>query len=119
MTELVRCHRQQRSAGLPRPRAPRVRDHRLRPSGPAWPVYEFAESDYCYGIGPIRIRLLRVNWAQPIPHEGDLWLGVHAIVIDRSGREGPVREMLVRADSVPVPPACKRPRLRVLRGTPV
>ncbi|MEV0899729.1 hypothetical protein [Actinoplanes sp. NPDC049802] len=119
MTELVRCRRRQRPAGLPRPRAPRVRDNRLQPSGPAWPVYEFAESDYCYGIGPIRVRLVRVNRARPIPHEGDVWLGVRAIVIDRFGREGAVREMLVRAGSVPVPPACKRPRLRVLRSTPV
>ena len=82
-------------------------------------MYEFAESDYCYGIGPIRLRLERVNWAQPIPHEGDYWLGVRGVVIDRSGREGAVREMLIRAARVPVPPACKRPRLRVLRSTPV
>jgi len=119
VTELVRCHRRQRLARPPQSRAPHVRGDRLRQSGPAWPVYEFAESDYCYGIGPIRLRLQRVNWAQPIPHEGDMWFGVRGVVIDRLGREGAVREMLVRASCVPVPPACKRPRLRVLRSTPV
>jgi hypothetical protein len=120
VTELVRCHRQQRPARPPQVRGPHVRGNRLRPSGPSWPVYEFAESDYCYGIGPISLRLEWVNWAKPIPHEGDYWLGVRGVVIDRYGRDGAVREMLVRAALVPVPPACKRPRLRVLRSsTPV
>ncbi|PRX20365.1 hypothetical protein CLV67_108163 [Actinoplanes italicus] len=120
VTELVRCHRQQRPARPPQARAPHVRDNRLRPSGPAWPVYEFAESDYCYGIGPIRLRLEWVNWSQPIPHEGDYWLGVRGVVIDQYGQDGAVREMLIRAACVPVPPANKRPRLRVLRSsTPV
>ncbi|MEV6341855.1 hypothetical protein [Actinoplanes sp. NPDC051851] len=99
--------------------APRIRDSVLRPSGPRWPVHEFAESDYCYGIGPIRMRLVRVDWHQPIPHEGDVWLGVRGIVIDRFGGEGPVRELLIRAGRVPVPPACRRPRMRVSRSTPV
>ena len=80
---------------------------------------EFAEADYCYGVGPIRIRLVRVDWSRPVPHEGDTWLGVHGVVIDEAGREGAVREMLIRAGRVPVPPASKRPRLRVLRSTPV
>jgi hypothetical protein len=45
---------------------------------------------------------------------------VRGVVIDQSGREGAVREMLIRAACVPVPPANKRPRLRVLRSsTPV
>ena len=99
--------------------APRIRDHVLRQSGPRWPVYEFAESDYCYGVGPIRLRLVRVDWDKPIPHEDDTWLGVRAVVVDRAGREVAVREMLIRAGRVPVPPAGKRPRLRVLRRTPV
>ncbi|SDT75071.1 hypothetical protein [Actinoplanes derwentensis] len=96
-----------------------MRDSRLRQSGPAWPVCEFDEADYCYGVGPIRFRLERVNWSQPIPHEGDTWLGVRGVVVDGSGREGAVREMLVRASRIPVPPAIRRPRMRVLRSTPV
>ena len=82
-------------------------------------MHEFAESDYCYGVGPIRLRLVRVDWAKPIPHEDDTWLGVRAVVVDRAGREVAVREMLIRAGRVPVPPAGKRPRLRALRRTPV
>ncbi len=82
-------------------------------------MYEFAEADYCYGVGPIRFRLEWVNWAQPIPHEGDTWLAVRGVVIDRAGRDGVVREMLVRASRVPLPPASRRPRMRALRSTPV
>jgi hypothetical protein len=82
-------------------------------------VYEFAESDYCYGVGPIRLRLVRVDLHRLIPHDGDTWVGVRGVVVDRAGREGAVREMLIRAGRVPVPPASKRPRLRVLRSTPV
>ncbi|MEU4419018.1 hypothetical protein AB0F81_00180 [Actinoplanes sp. NPDC024001] len=82
-------------------------------------MHEFAESDYCYGVGPIRLRLVRVDWTKPIPHDGDIWIGVRGVVIDRAGREGALREMLIRAGRLPVPPVSKRPRLRVLRSTPV
>ncbi|BBH65211.1 hypothetical protein ACTI_18960 [Actinoplanes sp. OR16] len=82
-------------------------------------MHEFAEADYCYGVGPIRLRMLHVDWSRPVPHEGDTWFGVRAVVVDGSGRSGEVREMLIRAGRMPVPPACKRPRLRVLRSTPV
>ena len=81
-------------------------------------MHEFAESDYCYGIGPLRLRVTRVGWDRPIPHEGDTWLEVQGVVIDPAGHEGEVRQVLIRAALVPVPPACRRPRLRVLRSTP-
>ncbi|GAA1584046.1 hypothetical protein [Actinoplanes couchii] len=119
MTELVSCHRGRFNARSPRPRAPFRRDGRLRQSSPAWPVYEFGEADYCYGVGPIRLRLEWVNWSQPIPHEGDTWLAVRGVVIDAAGRDGAVREMLVRASCIPLPPAIRRPRMRALRSTPV
>ncbi|WP_433827664.1 hypothetical protein ACQP2E_37495 [Actinoplanes sp. CA-015351] len=99
--------------------APRIRDDRLRPSTPLWPVYEFAEADYCYGVGSIRLRVTRVDRSKPIPHDGDTWFGVRGVVVDRAGHAGEVREMLIRAGRLPVPPACKRPRLRVLRSAPV
>lgn len=82
-------------------------------------MYEFDEADYCYGVGPIRFRLERVNWAQPIPHEGDTWFGVRGVVIDAAGRVGAVREMLVRASRIPAPLAVRRPRMRDLRRTSV
>ncbi|MFF0375471.1 hypothetical protein [Actinoplanes missouriensis] len=123
-SDLLRCTRPRRARHRPARSgwgvsAPRIRDDRLRPSEPVWPVCEFAEADYCYGIGPIRLRVLSADLSTPIPHDGDTWFGVRGVVVDRAGRAGEVREMLIRAGRLPVPPACKRPRLRVLRSTPV
>jgi hypothetical protein len=75
-------------------------------------VQVFAESDYCYGIGPLALRVNRVEWTKPVPYEGDTWLEVEGVVIDQAGREGPRRQVLVRADRLPAPPPRKRPRLR-------
>jgi hypothetical protein len=81
-------------------------------SVPGRTVQEFAEPDYCYGIGPLTLQVDRVEWGHPVPHEGDTWLEVEGIVIDPAGREGARRQVLVRARRLPEPPPRKRPRLR-------
>ena len=70
------------------------------------------EADYCYGIGPLTLRVDRVEWSKPIPYEGDTWLEVQGTVIDRAGREGARRTVLVRASLLPLRPPRRRPRLR-------
>nr|BFE67165.1 hypothetical protein GCM10020092_004660 [Actinoplanes digitatis] len=60
-------------------------------------MHVFAEADYCYGIGPLTLRVDRIEWAKPIPYEGDTWLEVEGIVIDPAGRERARRQVLVRA----------------------
>jgi hypothetical protein len=92
--------------------APIVRGGRLQPAVPRWPVHVFAETDYCYGIGPLTMRVQRVEWSKPVPYEGDTWLEVEGTVIDRAGRDGARRQVLVRAHRLPRPPLRKRPRLR-------
>ena len=72
----------------------------------------FAECDYCYGIGPLALKVDRVEWHKPVPYEGDTWLEVEGVVIDQAGREGARRQVLVRASGLPEPPTRKRPRLR-------
>jgi hypothetical protein len=85
----------------------------LQPSVACWPVHVFEETDYCYGIGSLALRLNRVEWGKPIPYEGDTWLEVEGAVIDpRTGEPGPLRQVLVRSRTLPKPPARKRPRLR-------
>jgi len=80
---------------------------------PPGTVREFAETDYCYGVGPLTLLVRRVEWARPVPHEGDIWLEVEGLVLHRDGRVGALRQVLVRARRLPVPPpARKRPRLR-------
>ncbi|AGL21518.1 hypothetical protein [Actinoplanes sp. N902-109] len=93
--------------------SPIFRRGRLQPSVVRWPAHVFEESDYCYGIGPLSLRLHRVEWDKPIPYEGDTWLEVEGTVIDpRTGEPGPTRQVLVRAGTLPAPPTRKRPRLR-------
>jgi hypothetical protein len=75
-------------------------------------VHVFAEHDYCYGIGPLALRVDRVEWTKPVPYEGDTWLEVEGVVIDQLGREGARRQVLVRAARLSAPPPRKRPRLR-------
>lgn len=77
------------------------------------PVREFAETDYCYGVGPLTIRIDRVGWDRPVPHEGGTWLEVEGIVVDPGGQDGVRRQVLVRAERLPAaPPPRRRPRLR-------
>ena len=95
------------------PAAPVIRAGRIQRSEPALPVHEFAETDYCYGVGALTIKIDRVGWDRPVPHDGDTWLEVEGIVLDRAGREGVRRHVLVRACRLPAPPPPrKRPRLR-------
>lgn len=117
VTEHVRCARRRRAGSAPGRKvwalsAPVIRSGRLQLSVSRWPVHVFAEVDYCYGIGPLTLRVHRVEWAKPIPYEGDTWFEVEGTVIDKAGREGSLRQVLVRAGRLPHPPSRKRPRLR-------
>ena len=118
LSEYVRCGRC-RGARTARGRSawslatPVIRGGRLQAGDPGSPVREFAEADYCYGVGPLTMRVHRVGWDRPIPLEGDTWLEVEGTVIDRTGQEGVRRQVLVRARRLPEPPPPrKRPRLR-------
>ncbi|MDT4991434.1 MAG: hypothetical protein QOH97_1326 [Actinoplanes sp.] len=112
--ESVRCGRRGTAFGR-RERALSaliIRKGRIELSAPAGQVHVFAEGDYCYGIGPLALKVARVQWQRPVPHEGDTWFEVEGVVIDPSGHEGPRRQVLVRAGRLPAPPPRKRPRLR-------
>lgn len=116
-SELVRCgHRRRVASAAGRKEwalsSLIIRRGRIELSVPPWPVHVFAESDYCYGIGPLALRVDRVEWTKPVPYEGDTWLEVEGVVVDHSGHEGPRRQVLVRAERLSAPPPRKRPRLR-------
>jgi hypothetical protein len=112
--DLVRCARSRRAGDMPvrALSAPIIRDGRLQ-SGERWLEHEFAESDYRYGAGPLRLRIVYVEWSHQVAEEGDTWVHAEGIVVDSSGREGNRRQVLIRAERLPAPPARKRPRLRV------
>jgi hypothetical protein len=92
--------------------APIIRSGRIQLGVPGWPIHEFDETDYCYGIGTLTLKVNRVGWERPVPFEGDTWLEVEGTVIDPLGREGARRQVLVRARRLPAPPQRPRPRLR-------
>jgi hypothetical protein len=112
----VRCgHRWSATAPGQRlwaPAAPIIRRGRIQSGALGWPAREFDEADYCYGIGPLTLKVDRVGWDRPVPYEGDTWLEVEGIVIDKAGREGARRQVLVRARRLPTQPPRRRPRLR-------
>jgi hypothetical protein len=90
-----------------------IRDGRLC-SGERWLEYEFAEADYRHGVGPLRLRLVHVEWSRQVAREGDTWVRAEGVVVDSAGRECGRRQILIRAERLPAPPpARKRTRLRV------
>ena len=78
---------------------------------PALAVHEFAEADYCYGVGTLTLRVDRIDWDRPVPYEGDTWLEVEGIVVDRTGREGARRQVLVSARAAAAAPATQNGRV--------
>src|SRR3954447_4195463 len=89
-SDYVHCGRRRRAGTAPGRNvwalaAPAIRGGRIQLSGPAWRVHEFAELDYCYGVGPLVLQLDRIEWQRPVPHEGDTWFEVEGLVIDASG----------------------------------
>jgi hypothetical protein len=98
--------------------APIIRDGRLR-LGERWLEHEFAEADYRHGSGPLRLRLVYVEWSRQVAREGDTWIEVEGVEVDSSGHEGDRRQVLIRAERLPAPPpARKRTRLAGLSNTP-
>ena len=110
-TEAVGCRRRAHPRAWASA-APVFRDGRMQLGVPRWLVQDFAETDYCYGIGTLTMKIDRIGWDQPVPYEGDTWLEVQGTVIDRAGREGARRTVLVRASLLPLRPPRRRPRLR-------
>lgn len=109
----VRCGRHRRSGEhVGHLWAPTIRSGRIRLGRPGRIVHEFAETDYCYGVGPLTMKVDWVSWDRPVPHEGDTWLEVEGMVIDPAGHERERRQVLVRALRLPGPPPRRRPRLR-------
>jgi hypothetical protein len=92
--------------------APVLRRGRIQTAVPRWLVHEFDEADYCFGVGILTMTVDRIEWDRPVPYEGDTWLEVEGVVIDRAGHQGPRRQVLVRAGRLPLRRSRRRPRLR-------
>jgi hypothetical protein len=59
-------------------------------------VVQFAESDYLYGVGLLRMRVQHIDWTAPTAYEGEDWYPVQGVEIASDGREIGARQALVR-----------------------
>ncbi len=64
----------------------------------------FAEADYRYGTGPLRLKVDRIDWAAPVTFEGEYWYRVEGVEVYRNGRERGRRQVLVRGSRLGPPP---------------
>ena len=65
-------------------------------------VIRLSEPDYCYGQGPLTIRLLLVDRAHPVRYDGDIWYRVEGVQLGRNGVEVGRRDILVRGRRLPL-----------------
>ena len=63
---------------------------------PRAPVTEFAESDYCYGTGPLLMRVEHVDWTRPVLYDNENFYQVDGVEMASDGREIGRRQALVR-----------------------
>jgi hypothetical protein len=67
------------------------------------PPRVFADADYCYGVGPLTLRVQRIDWANPVKYDNDTWYHVDGVELTRSGNELGRRRVLVRGRQLPAP----------------
>lgn len=73
-------------------------------SGPSGSVLVFAEPDYCYGVGPLTLRVEKIDWSRPVWYDDENWYQVVGVEVDPSGRDRGRRQVLVRARKLPTEP---------------
>ena len=61
-----------------------------------YPVRTFAETDYRFGSGPLKMAIEEVDWLAPMLYDGENWYEVYGVEQTRDGREVCRRQALVR-----------------------
>jgi hypothetical protein len=64
-------------------------------------VIRLSEPDYCYGLGPLTIRLDRIDRAHPVHYDGETWYHVEGVQLGSNGVEIGRRQLLVRGRRLP------------------
>ncbi|GAA0471364.1 hypothetical protein Ade02nite_34740 [Paractinoplanes deccanensis] len=64
-------------------------------------VWTFAEADYRYGSGPLRIRIDRVLASAPIQQDGEVWYEVEGLEFNDQGTVIGPRRATIRASRLP------------------
>jgi hypothetical protein len=79
-----------------------------RNDGPAAPVHTFAEADYRFGIGPLRMTVDHVDWSNPVIHDGENWYEIAGIEVTSDGRQISPRQALVKGSRLSTIPRNRR-----------
>ena len=79
-----------------------------RNRGPERPVSQFDQQDYCFGTEPLRLRVERVHWDNPVEYQGDVWYEVDGVEVSSIGQEVGRRRVLVRAQRLTMLPSNRR-----------
>ena len=79
-----------------------------RNSGPARPVSQFDQEDYCFGTETLRLRVERVRWDAPVDYRGELWYEVDGVEVSSTGQDIGRRSVLIRAQRLTLLPSNRR-----------
>jgi hypothetical protein len=61
------------------------------------PVWTFAEADYRFGAGVLRMTVDHVDWGSPVQQDGEVWYEVAGVELSDDGRVIGPRRTMVRA----------------------
>ena len=64
------------------------------------PVRTFAETDYRFGRGPLKMAVEHVDWLTPMHYDGENWYEVYGVEQTLDGREVCRRQALVRGSRI-------------------
>ncbi len=67
---------------------------------PAGVIFSFAEPDYCYGVGPLLVRIEKVD-PTPVWYDGENWYWLDGVQMAGAGVEVTHRRVLVRGRRLP------------------
>ena len=68
----------------------------------------FAETDYRFGSGCLRIAVERVRWAEPVRKDGEIWYEVDGVELTGDDREVGRRQAVVKASQLSSLPSNSR-----------
>ena len=79
-----------------------------RNRGPERPASQFDEADYCFGSGPLWLRVECIHWDSPVEYHNDVWYEVDGVELSSLGRQIGRRSVLIRARRLTALPSNRR-----------
>jgi hypothetical protein len=59
-------------------------------------VLTVQDQGYCFGVGPVRIRIERIDRDNLVMRDGERWYQVHGVTLTRDGADIGPRQLLIR-----------------------